>query len=382
LAKAIKEKFPSIKLFAGGPHITESSKAYFLESSFDVGIIGEGEHTVRELCDGFVNEAIDYSKIDGIMYRKGDPAQVVLTRPRAFEEDLDVFPFPARDLLPPLKLYRPSALYYQRLPVTQMLTSRGCPAQCIFCDTPFGKIVRYHSPEYVIEEMLMLKKDFGIREILINDDTFVIRKDRVYEICRLMRKHHLDIVWSCNVRVNAVDFDILKEMVASGCWLIMPGAESGSQKVLDTLKKGITLEQVQQACQWAHRLGLRVKPSFIIGNPGDTVETIDETIRFAASLKTHYPSFTLFTPYPGTRAYEMALDYGTLSEDVNNFALSSLEPSFVPNGLTADILKKKQSEGFRKIYLNPGMVWRHLSSIRDIEEVSKMVRSAMMLLKM
>lgn len=379
LAKRIKERFPEIKLIAGGPHISEYTKSFFAKSFFAIGVIGEGENTFLELCTVFKNGR-SYSSINGLMY-KNDSGEVLFTAPRAFEHNLDRIPFPARELLPPLQLYRPSALYHKRIPVTQMLTSRGCPGQCIFCETPFGKTVRYHSNAYVVEEMLMLKRDYAMKEIMINDDTFVIDKGRTSQICALIRKHKLNIIWSCNVRANILDYDILAEMKASGCWLIMPGVESGNQKILNLLKKGITLEQVRKTCEWAHRLGIQVKPSFIIGNPGETIETINETIQFAKSLKTHYPSFTLFTPFPGTKAYEMTEQYGIISEDTRRFALSSMEPSFVPNGLTEEIIKKKQAQAFRALYLDPAMLWRHLRAIDNVEDIYKVFNAALTMLK-
>ncbi|MBF0122198.1 MAG: radical SAM protein [Candidatus Omnitrophica bacterium] len=377
LAQKIKKSFPNITLIAGGPHISECTRAFFIQSSFDVGVIGEGEWTILELARA-LRDKEPLGTVNGLLYK--DQGEVVSTKPRAMEKDLDQFPFPVRELLPPLKNYRPSALYYKRTPVTQMMTSRGCPAQCIFCDTPFGKTVRYHSPEYVIDEMILLKERFGIKEVLINDDTFVVNKQRIYEICRLMRKKNLGLTWSCNVRVNMVDYDILKEMKASGCWLIMPGVESGSQEILNLLRKGITLEQVVQVHGWAHKLGLLTKPSFIIGNPGDTLKSIDQTIRFAKSLRSYYPSFTLFTPFPGTPAYDMASTYGTVSQDSSRFALSTEEPSFVPFGLTEALLKKKQKEGFQSLYFDFSMAWRHLRTINSMEDISKITKAAGMLL--
>ena len=209
---------------------------------------------------------------------------------------------------------------------------------------------------------------------MINDDTFTVNKDRVYKICELIRKQNLDIIWTCNIRVNTVDKPLLKAMKGAGCWLIMPGLESGSQKILDALKKGTTLEQARNAIAWAHEVGLMTMPSFIIGNPLDTEDTIEETIRFAKSLKTYYPKFTIMIPYPGTPLWNIAEKYGRIDRngDFSKFILASSEPPFVPHGLTKDVLIQKQREAFRRLYWDPAMIWRHLTSINSLEDIKRL----------
>lgn len=377
----IKNRFSNIKIIVGGPHLNGYYKQMAQIKEVDFGVIGEGERTIVELCDHIIGIGKEKKDIPGIAYYQDEEVRV--NQPRPLIDDLDSIPFPARDLLPSLDYYCPSVLYHKRSPVMQMFTSRGCPAQCIFCNTPFGKSMRYHSPEYVIEEMQHLIKDFGVREILINDDTFVIKKDRIYSICERIKREKLDIIWSCNVRVNLVDKEILKEMKSAGCWLIMPGVESGDQNVLDFLKKGITVEQVKRCCQWAHEVGISVKPSFIIGNPTDTEETIRATIRLAKSLKTHYPSFTMFTPFPGTPSWDIVDNYGyTDKSNLEKFALSSESPSFIPHGLSEKKLIEFQKKGFYECYFNLGMIWRHIKTIQSITDIKKFFNAFLTLLKL
>jgi len=300
-----------------------------------------------------------------------------MNAPRQPIKDLDSLPFPARHLLPPLDIYKPKAIMYKKLPSTQIFTSRGCPYQCVFCQNPFGRRVRYHSPEYVVSEIEHLTKDYGIRDIVINDDTFTVNKERVHEICDLIDRRNIDIKWSCNVRVDCVDLPLLKRMKGAGCWLIMPGLESGNDGILKTLKKGITVEQGRNVCRWARQVGLWIKPSFIIGNPLETENSIEDTIEFAVSLKTHYPSFALMTPLPGAELWETAEQYGVFDRS----DLAKLTPSqnacFVPYGLCADYLIRKQKEAFRRCYLNLGMIIRHLKGISSFEDVRKMSHAAM-----
>lgn len=382
LAEASKGSFPDINIVIGGPHLSGSPQEVMKNRCFNFGIINEGEETILDLCKKLINGDNNFREIKGLTFRNNND-EIVVTKEREPIKDIDGIPYPARDLLPPLKTYRASALYYKRLPIAQIFTSRGCPYQCIFCDTPFGKVVRFHSAEYVVSEIEMLLKDFGVKEILVNDDTFTVNKMRVLDICRLIRKKKLKFIWSCNIRVNAVDKEILLEMKSAGCWLVMPGVESGNQDILGILRKGLTLEQAQNACNWAKEAGLAVKPSFICGNPGDTEGTIEETIRFAKSLKTHYPSYTFMTPFPGTDMWHLAEKYGYIDKsDFTKFALSSREPSFVPFGLTKEYLVRKQAEAFRRWYFDWGMFCRHLSTIRGIEDIRKMFRALLTLLGM
>ena len=379
LAETSKEAFPNMNIVLGGPHLSGLPEEVMKNNCFDFGVINEGEETILELCEKLRNNGNNFKEIKGLTFRNEDD-QVIVTEKRNPIKDVDSIPYPARDLLPPLKAYRASALYYKRLPITQIFTSRGCPYQCIFCNTPFGKVIRFHSVEYVVSEIEMLLKDFGVKEILINDDTFTVDKNRVLEICRLIRKKNLKFLWSCNIRVNTVDREILQEMKSAGCWLVMPGVESGNQKILDILRKGLTLEQAVNACKWAREVGLMIKPSFICGNPGDTEETIEETIKFAKSLKTHYPSYTFMTPFPGTPMWHLAEKYGYIDKtNFSKFALSSREPSFVPFGLTKEYLIKKQAEAFRRWYIDWGMFCRHIGTIRRAEDFKKMFRALLTL---
>jgi radical SAM superfamily enzyme YgiQ (UPF0313 family) len=219
----------------------------------------------------------------------------------------------------------------------------------------------------------MLVKDFGVREIKINDDTFNLREDRVLNIFRTLKKRGINIPWSCNLRVDTIkDRSFLKAMKDSGCWLIRPGLESGNQKVLDVLKKGITIEQSRRVCHWASEVGLKIQASFIIGNPLDTEETILETIAFAKSLPIHYPSFSLMTPFPGTELWEKACEYGTLScSNFSELALSH-NPTFIPKGLEKETLIYLHKKAYRDTYLNPHMILRQLQSIDSFIEVKKL----------
>ena len=170
-------------------------------------------------------------------------------------------------------------------------------------------------------------------------------------------------------------------MKESGCWMVCVGIESGNQAILDKIKKQIKLEQAEEISSWCKEAGLMLHPNFIIGHPGETVETIDQTINFARKIYSHFPIFTIMTPYPGTELWNIAEQYGTINkENFDDFSLGSNKPCFIPFGLTDKILVKKRDEAYRKCYLNLPMVLRHLRSINSLEDIRRIFNAVTILL--
>ena len=255
-------------------------------------------------------------------------------------------------------------------------TSRGCPYKCVFCETPSGKIVRAHSPEYVVDYMKFLDKQFGVREVTFLDDTFTLNEKRVYKICELINKNNLDITWYGTAHANVRDMDMFKAMKAAGCWVVAVGIESGNQEVIDLMQKGTTKENMRATCQGVLDANLKLKTFFVLGNPGDTETTIDETIQFALDLKGHFPVFSLMTPFPGAPLWESAEKYGTFDRSsFDRLTLATEDPVFIPHGLTGSLLLEKQKEAFRRAYFTPAMAFRHLKGLDSIEDGVKLVKA-------
>jgi len=294
---------------------------------------------------------------------------------------LDSIPFPARHLLPDLKLYRPNAQSYRKLPATTIITSRGCPFNCIFCDrSTFGKKYRTHSAEYVVDEIQMLIEQFGIKEIWFVDDTFTIDKNRVMQICNMIMERNLDISWSCLGRVGTVTIEMLKMMKKAGCWMIAYGIETGNQEVMDYIKKGITLEQAEQAVKWTKEAGLLPKGYFMLGYPVDTLETIDETIAFARSLSLDYALFTITTPLPNTELFEICKSVGKLVHtDLSKF--SAWEAVYEPPTVSAKQLTAKYREAYRNFYFRPSYIFRQLKNIRGIDDLRRHINAFITLIR-
>ncbi|MCC7202786.1 MAG: cobalamin-dependent protein [Nitrospirae bacterium] len=377
LAEMVKGREGRIRIIIGGPHLTavpEETMKRFPE--FDIGVIGEGESTVTELFNkfrdigkegGFVSnrqwDALsgDLEKIPGLILR--DNGSYKITDKRDTIKDLDTLPFPAWDLLPGFPdQYKPAAFKYRKLPATYVLTSRGCPHKCIFCDTSvFSRQFRYFSAEYMMEMIMLLYKKYGIREISFEDDTFLTFKKRLVKICESFIQQKLDISWSCNGRVHGVDREILKLMKRAGCWQISYGIESGDQGILDFADKHIKLEQVEHAITLTEEAGILSKGFFILGFPFDSDETIERTIMFAKRLRLNDISVAMMTPFPGSQMYEIGQKHGTINTDWQSMNL--LETVFVPDGLTKEKLEYYNKKFLKEFYLRPRIMFNYLNRV-------------------
>ena len=377
LAGMVKERDSRIITVVGGPHLTavpEETMKRFPE--FDIGVIGEGETTVTELFNKFKdfnNERIviskeqwnelseELEKIPGLILRNNGSYR--MTDKRETIKDLDTLPFPAWDLLPDFPgHYKPAAFKYRKLPATYVLTSRGCPHKCIFCDTSvFSRQFRTFSAEYMIEMIMLLHNKYGIREISFEDDTFLTFKKRLIKICESLVREKLDISWSCNGRVHGVDREILGLMKQAGCWQISYGIESGDQGILDFADKHIKLEQVERAIDLTAEAGMLSKGFFILGFPFDNDETIERTIRFAKGLRLNDISVSMMTPFPGSQMYEIGQKHGTINTDWQSMNL--LETVFIPDGLTKERLEYYNKKFLKEFYLRPRVMLSYLKRV-------------------
>ena len=358
-AEEIKKTFPAIKIILGGPHVTSNVEHAMSYKVFDYAVIGEGEITLTELLQSLSSEhSIEHVK--GIAYRKDD--QLIKTMPREYITNLDILPFPAYDLIDDMSLYTPSPETYKMLPVMTVLTARGCPYQCTFCDRNiFGQQYRARSAENIFHEIQHLVETYHIKEIQFVDDTLFVDKQLIYKLFELLDNAGIFLHWSCLSRINTVDFEFLKFVKAKGCWYIAFGIESGDDNILKLIKKGITVEQVKHAISWCHELKIKTKGFFMLGHPGETIETLNKTVAFALQLPIDDIVATINTPIPGSPQYENIEQYGTL--DKTDWAqFNYWRPVFIPTGLTQEILLTKQKELYRKFYIRPRILMRYLKS--------------------
>jgi radical SAM superfamily enzyme YgiQ (UPF0313 family) len=385
LTCALKQKNKHIPIVIGGPHPTAMPYESFTQMpGIDYVVRGEGEKPLLNLVNA-LGRGEDMSKISALGYSRD--GRTIVNHQMDLVEDIDSLPFPAYDLLSSFCDYKPAAINYRRLPLAAVFTSRGCPFRCVFCSSGSNEVkVRFHSPARTLEKMEYLVEHYNVREIMINDDTFTVDNERVYAICEKIEKLHRDrgLIWCANIQVSTIrSADLLKAMKRSGCWLVMPGIESGNSDILKLIKKAIDLEKVREVFQWAREAGLYVKPSYIIGHPGETEATIEDTIRFAKSVYSHYPSFALMTPFPGTELWDMAKQYGSFNpDDFEALSPSADQPPFVPKGLTAELLRKKQKEAYRALYFDPAMILRHILSIDSLEDLKRLWNAFLTLIRL
>jgi len=354
IAEEIKSRSKDVRIIIGGAHVTAVPEDTFARfASFDFGVIGEGEETLRALISAFECNH-NLGKVDGIVYRKG--GKIIITPHRKFIEDLDSLPPPAWDLLPRIdKFYKPTLLNYKRLPSASLVTSRGCPGRCAFCDTKvFGSRYRVHSAEYVLKMIRHLKQKYGIRDICFYDDVFTLFKKRLAKICEGLMNNVMRMHWSCQARVNAIDRETMKMMKDAGCWKISFGIESASDNILKLMNKNATAEQAKKAIFNAKSVGLEVEGYFILGFFGEDKKSLQTTKEFIVNSNLDVALLSYFLPLPGSPAYSRTAEYGRFNEDWRSMnAFDSDRPQFVPYGLNDAELIKAQKDVYRSFYFRP-----------------------------
>ena len=332
-----KAACPNAHTLMGGPHasfdIENTLTAY---PAIDGIVVGEAEETLKEFTAVFKNKK-SWNGIAGMAFRDGD--RIAQTPKREFIRDLDTLPLPSRHLLP---LARYKALGF---PVS-IITGRGCPNRCIFClgRKMVGFQVRHRSPERVADEIESLLA-LGFTTINIADDLFTANKKRVMALCREIKKRGLIFSWSVFSRVNTVDEELLRTMMDAGCTSVSFGIESGNTEMLKRVKKGITIAQVEKAAALCHKVGIRAHASFIAGLPGESRQTLEESVALKDRIKIEY-GFHYLAPFPGTTVreeiahYDLTIhsdDWDLYDADRAIVSTSHLTPSEIEAFVEADL---------------------------------------------
>jgi len=367
LFDAVKKIDKSIITVLGGPHISALPEETMERCKhIDYGVVGEGEETIFELVDALEKKK-EIKYVKGLIYLES--GKITKTAARPLIKDLDSIPFPARHLLRKLERYHPTPQTYRKLPVTTMITSRGCPYTCNFCDKSiFGVTPRLRSVDSVISEVEHLIAKYKIKEITFEDDTFSANKKRTLELCK--RLEHYGITFTIASRVNVLDKEVIHALKKAGCWQIAMGVESGNQRILDLIGKGITINQIKNAVTETEKAGIQSKGFFMIGHPGETEQTINETINLATSIPLSQALFTLVTPYPSTPLFEQAKKYGTFrTTDWADYGC--WDAIFLPKGLSVKTLKKYHTLAYKKFYFRPSLAMRHLKYIKGLHDIKR-----------
>ncbi len=346
---------PDSKIILGGAHFTFVPEQTMKENPpIDIGCIGEGEETIVELAQTLEGGG-DLKQVKGIIFRRD--GELVTTPPRPLIADLDSLPFPARHLLP-MEEYR--AFGKKRILGT-IFTSRGCPFNCVFCSSSllFGKKFRIRSPKNIVDEVEEFQRAYKTPYVEFVDDVFTLDRKRAEAVCDEIRQRKLDTVWVCSSRVDILTRELMATLKKGGCAMIYFGVESGVQRVLNLMKKGIKIEQATRCMKWAKELGMKTCASFVIGMPGETKEEIEQTIKFATKLDPDYAQFAIATPYPGTELYAVAKEQGLLlTEDWSRYTV--IKPVMVTKDFTEEDLKRLLKKTYLRFYLRPKVLWRYI----------------------
>ena len=376
-----KDGFPDRKVILGGPLATTLPQQLLEQSKADFIIIGEGENTIPVVIQA-IKEESDFAEIRGIAYKKGE--QVVINEPVIPIENIDTIPFPARHLLDMEKYIRNhfasfgwEIADFDKIRSTNLTSSRGCPYNCTFCfKDMWGYKWRGRSAENIIAEMELLNEKYNVNGFFFVDDLFVLDKKRVFEFASLLKKSGLDVVWYCNGRTNLMQKDMLKAMHDAGCVGIAYGIESGNQSILDSMRKNITIEQAKSVVKWTKEIGIKAAGYFMIGTLGETKETIMETINFAKALDLDSYSFSITTPFPGTKLYTEAMKKGLIQTDMTSLKEWDFDISVnLTKDCTDDDLRALKYKLFKEFKLKKGFGRYYMINPLFLREALKVVLS-------
>lgn len=359
----IKEELPPALGVLGGPHATALPERTLREfPDFDAVVRGEGEDTLAEICRR-LSQGRSLAGVAGTAWRRGGD-EIVLEAARPLIEDLDRLPLPARDLIDH-SLYKGAStpgLDATLRRGTMLFTSRGCPDNCIFCaaKVTFGRTVRARSAEHVLAEVDQCRERWGYRHFTVEDDTFTYHPSRLLALCRGFRER--GISWDCDTRVNLVTRDMIRMFAESGCQKIAFGVESGSPRILELIRKGITVEQIQRAFAWAHEFGLITTAFFMVGShPSETAEDLEMSFQLMKAIDTELMALAIAVPFPGTALCQQMQDQGYLfSEQWEKFTHLHSVPCWRTDHFLPQDLVRHQVSLYARFFLRPSFIWKTL----------------------
>ncbi len=354
IAERVKALRPSVVTILGGAHVSAIPERT-LEAfpSIDFGVVGEGEISLFDLLKR-LDGGTPVDDVPGLAHRRDGQIRVNARAP--YIDDLDALPLPAWDLLPDFPhRFQASLFSYPRTPVATLITSRGCPFSCSFCDrSTSGRKGRMHSVDYVVRLCRHLVER-GVRHIIFVDDLFTVRKSRVVDLCHAFLEEGFQFSWSCNSHPNLLDFDTMQLMRRAGCWQIAYGIESGSQRILDVVKHEVRIPKMRETLRMTRAAGIRAKGYVMIGHPTERLDSLTETAEFLKVVELDLCQITKFTPYPGTPAYPTIHQHGSFAEDWER--MNAMNFMFIPAGLNEEILETYFDHFYRAFYSRPDVLW-------------------------
>jgi radical SAM superfamily enzyme YgiQ (UPF0313 family) len=373
VASLVKEVLPGTLVVAGGPQVDVYPGETLSRSDFDLVVVGEGEITFSELVK-CLESGDDLKGLQGIWYKSEDG--VLSNPPRPVERNPDRFPFPDRS---DFNVTQHRVFTDRWSPAVVMLTSRGCPYRCTFCPNN-DRVYRTRRAEQVVDEMFQCK-DLGYRSVDFYDANFSQSKSHVESLCREMIERRVNMPWMCQCRVDSIDKELVQLLASAGCERMQIGVESGNQRILDRIKKRITIEQCRQAFDLAKQAGISTVGNFIIGFPGETLEEAKRTISFAFELDPDYAMFVPLFPITGSELYTEALEDPAFGGDyLRDFAANPTP--YMPIRIWPTIMTQKQilslvRWAYFKFYFRPRFIGRTLFRLTSVEDLITKAKAAL-----
>lgn len=368
--KKLKKELPLIKIILGGAHSTSEPLEVLNQfKEADYAFKGEAEEGLPLLVKFILkNKKINLTKIPGLIWRKENKIEI---NNQLYTKNLDKYGTPSWDLIDP-RTYKeaPQGGFLKEYPYAPISTSRGCPFRCSYCTVHIvsGRKIRVRSIQHVLDEIKMLKNKYDVKEVHILDDAFTFSKERVIEFCEGLIKDNIKIKFSFpnGIRLDSLDEEVLAMMKKAGVQDFNVGIESGSDKILNDMKKSLTTEMVKEKTRLIKKMGLESNGFFIIGYPTETKTDILKTIKLAKQVPIKRAQFSLFKAYPGTDITNKLLNEGKINK-INYDSFMYYKVDYVPEGLTEKELKNLQRKAFLQFYLRPKILWSLISEINSLE---------------
>jgi radical SAM superfamily enzyme YgiQ (UPF0313 family) len=364
-------------VIVGGAHIASYPEETLTHPEIDYLIIGEAEIPLPELIRAFQKPEKELSGIKSIGYRKN--GKIFVEKTRQVVKDIDSIPFPSRHLIRN-ELY--ANILTRRKNFTAMLSARGCPYRCAFCDQK-KPLYRARSPQNFVDEIKHNYERFGIKEFDIYDSTFTANKQRVIEICKLIKEYKMDIGWTVRSRVDSVNELVLDALKSAGCHTIMYGIESSDPDILRRMRKEISPEMIRRIVFYTKKVGIEMLGFFMFGFPGETKQSIEKTIQFSLELPLDYVQYTALVPFADTEIYEYYMENG-LGDYWSQYTLDAAKEykiELIGTGLTRDEVSQYVSLAYRRFYFRPRIIWKRIKNVASFNEFKRLSNGAYGILK-
>lgn len=375
LLKSLKKINPSLKTVVFGMQSTFLPEETLKREEVDFIAIREPEQIVYNLMRALLNNG-ELEKVKGIGFKRD--GELIFTEPQELQRNMDDLPYIN------LKFFPRDANYFnpiiKRWPYITMETSRGCPYKCLFCTSPvfYGNKVRFQSPQRVVDEMEYYVRH-GFREIYFRDETFTFSKKRTIEIAELILKRNLKVSWLCNSRVDTIDEETMALMKRAGCHTIKFGVESGVQELLDTVQKGITLEQTERVFKYANKIGIWSHAHMMLGLPGETEYTMRKTFRFIRKIKPTTVTYSIYEPYIGTPIYFQYITEEKRKMLEKYLNLKTLHDKAYVNELFTELdnktLERYVHIGYLLFYIDPRSIWRIIKRVNNFGQLYRILKA-------